>query len=138
MDVFSHAIAGACTGAVVGRPLLGAALAVLPDVAAVGPRRLHPGALYNLTHSLLFLALVPALASLWGFGGLAYFCIVSHLILDMPTHGDDWAPTLMWPSKFRYSIGHDEWEWFNETWWFGLLLTFLWSASCLILMFVLR
>lgn len=127
MDIFSHALAGACTGAAWGRPFTGAALAVLPDIALIGPRKRLPPLFYNVAHSFLFLALVTAIASLFGLGLMAYLCVFSHLLLDAPTHNDNWAPPLLWPIPGRCSIAHEEWEFFNLTWWFGFSLTLLWS-----------
>lgn len=133
MDIFSHAIAGACTGAAWGRPLTGALVAVLPDAVLYGPRRRLPTPLYNLCHSLLFLGAATWVASFWELHWLVYFCLLSHIFLDAPTHGVTWAPPLFYPfHNTRFNIWHDEWEWGNETWLFGLLLTCLWSIAWLL------
>jgi len=126
MDILSHAIAGACTGAAFGRPGLGAAIAVLPDIPLVGKRRDKPPVIYVVLHSLPFVVVASLVGSLWGFGVLCFFCLLSHIILDLPTHGKRWAPTLLWPWK-RKLIYWEEWEFFNKPWMWGLLLTVLWS-----------
>jgi hypothetical protein len=53
--------------------------------------------------------------------------LLSHLFLDFFTHGEDWAPQLLYPwSDWRVSP-FGEWEWFNRTWWAGFCLTLNWS-----------
>jgi hypothetical protein len=139
MDVLSHAVAGACTGALWGRPLLGAMVAAAPD-AVLGVRRKRlPTRLYNATHGLPFIALCSAVAMLAGgvqTACLVALCLLSHIVLDLPTHGPQWAPPLLYPfNSIRYCFG-TEWEFFNKSWRLGLALTLLWSFVCLALRFV--
>lgn len=135
MDVFSHAVAGAASGAVFGRPLLGAMFGVLPDVVLGLRRREFPNALYNLSHSMFFLLPVGLVSVLLGTGA-PLLAVLSHITLDLPTHGGRWAPSLLYPLKARrYSLGA-EWEWFNASWRRGFLLTLIWSAVCLSISYV--
>jgi membrane-bound metal-dependent hydrolase YbcI (DUF457 family) len=135
MDIVSHAIAGAAVGAAFGQPLLGAAFGVLPDAVLGLQRRLTPPAAYNATHSLAF-AVGPGAAA-WAVLGtpVPLLALCSHLLLDVPTHGSRWAPTLFYPiSERRFSLG-SEWEWFNRSWRRGLALTLAWSAAWLFVAF---
>ena len=130
MDIVSHAVAGAATGHIFGQPLLGAAIAVLPDLMLFGPRRKEPPFLYDVTHSLLCVVVLGALGGLLG-TWLPLWALLSHLALDLPTHGPRWAPVLAFPlSRQRYSFG-EEWEWGSRSWFNGLALTIIWSAACL-------
>jgi membrane-bound metal-dependent hydrolase YbcI (DUF457 family) len=131
MDVVSHAIAGACVGQAFGQPVLGAAFGVLPDVVLGVRRQKLPSTAYNATHSLTFVA-GAGLAGWLVWGTLApLLAVLSHILLDFPTHGPRWAPTLLYPfSSERFGIG-SEWEWFNKTWWLGLGLTAIWSLTWL-------
>lgn len=134
MDVFSHAVAGACTGAFFGHPVLGAVAAASPDVMLIGKRKTNPPELYDATHSIAFLAILTSIGSLFGLGYLFFFSYLSHLLLDMPTHGKEWAPPLLWPfASKRYSYG-TEWEFFNTSWKRGFFLTLLWSSIWLALL----
>lgn len=134
MDIFSHAVAGASVGYAFGRPLLGAVFGVLPDVFAGIRRRITPTALYDISHS----AIPVAILLVAGLGTGEYvpaLAVLSHILLDLPTHGPVWAPPIALPfSKKRFSFG-DEWEWLNWPWWKGLGLTLLWSLTWLTLAF---
>lgn len=133
MDVFSHATAGACTGLAFGRPVLGAAIAAAPDLMLLGKRVARPPALYNFTHSLLFLGLATALGMLFDSGLFVAAVLLSHLVLDLPTHGEQWAPPLLYPfRKTRFSMG-EEWEFFNVPWIIGFLITLTWCEIWLLL-----
>lgn len=133
MDIVSHAVAGAFTGLLFGEPVLGATVAVIPDLVLVGKRRELPPAFYDVTHSLLFMVVcLVGSAFIMGpnTGLVVGWALLSHLFLDIPTHGDKWAPPLLYPfSKERSGCG-TEWEFFNGTWWFGLALTATWSGAC--------
>lgn len=132
MDIISHALAGAATGAYYGRPLLGAAVAVLPDLVLPLRRLKHPPARYLFTHSFTFLILASIIGAIFGVGWLVFFALLSHILLDIATHGEHWAPALFAPfSNVRYRF-NNEWEWFNEVWYFGAYLTLLWSAAWLL------
>lgn len=134
MDVVTHALVGASTGAVVGRPLLGAVIAALPDVVLGLRRRAVPSRAYNATHSAAFVAaatLAAALLFAWPVAPLVALCLLSHLVLDLPTHSTTWAPPLLYPfSARRFSFGN-EWEFFNESWWVGLTMSIIWITTCL-------
>jgi hypothetical protein len=129
MDIVSHALAGAATGAAFGRPILGAFFGVLPDVVIGIKRRKLPSTAYDATHSLVGIITIGAIGTAVTGSALPIFALLSHLILDMPTHGDKWAPPLLFPfDSMRFSCG-EEWEWFNRSWCLGLLLTLCWSAA---------
>lgn len=135
MDVVTHALAGAATGAAFGRPLLGAVAAVVPDSALwLRPRLARPPALYMAAHGLLAPMFVAAI-TLPFFGPIGSACIffawLSHIILDIPTHGEDWSPRLFWPDTRPVFIGFEEWEWGNRSWRRGLLIAAIWSAAWL-------
>lgn len=121
----THAVVGACTGNVFGRPFVGAMVAVLPDLVLGVKRRKFPNKAYKITHSWIGL-LVCAFAP-----GYIFWPYLSHILLDIPTHGKDWAPRLFYPSSI--CIPASEWEFFNISWWIGLILAFLWVVVCLIL-----
>lgn len=128
MDIFSHAVAGAATGTYYGKPILGACVAVIPDLVLGAKRMLTPTKLYDITHSLIFTMVLGY--SYWFYmgDGLLFFALLSHLLLDIPTHGTTWAPPLLYPFKNkRFSLGNNEWEWYSTSWFTGLVLTILWS-----------
>lgn len=132
MDILSHAVAGAAVGAAYGQPVLGAVCGLLPDLALATPKRLTlPTVAYNATHSLaIVLPLGLAGGALFG-SVVPLLALLSHILLDLPTHGKHWAPPLLYPfTKTRYSCG-TEWEWFNRSWWQGFVLTLLWSLAWL-------
>lgn len=135
MDIVSHALAGAATGSLWGRPFLGAAVAAAPDLVLGLRRRASPTLAYNLTHTLLFPWVASGIAVQIGgrpLGWLVLWCLLSHLVLDVPTHGKEWAPTLLWPfSSRRFSLG-SEWEFFNASWSRGLDITIAWCAIWLL------
>ena len=128
MDFVSHALAGAATGYAFGHPVAGAVLGVLPDAVLGIRRRGAPNCAYNATHSLTFIVACGAIACPFGWGAFVMLSLSSHIILDLPTHGEKWAPVLLYPfSKKRFSFG-EEWEWFSPSWWFGLGVTLAWST----------
>lgn len=130
MDIVSHAFAGAATGLLFGHPVAGALVAVLPDLALGIRRKSVPSEAYNLGHSAFGVALAVLLGSLWSQGLLVFFCLASHIVLDLPTHGKTWAPPLLYPFGCqRFSFG-SEWEFFNYSWKRGLILTIFWSITC--------
>lgn len=134
MDIFSHALAGAATGWAFGHPVLGAAVAALPDAVLGLRRRAAPTIAYNLTHSLLGLWAATVVASLFGWqvAATVFLALLSHLVLDMPTHGPHWAPPLLYPwLPNRFSAG-SEWEFFNRSWQRGLNLTLAWVLTWLL------
>ena len=137
MDIFSHALAGAATGATFGRPLLGATFAVLPDLVLGIKRVDKPSKVYILTHSLLFVGVVWLILYLY-IGQVEACCsalaLISHIALDIPTHGSAWAPRLFYPFSdhpFSMSCEGEEWEWFNHVWLDGFFLTIAWIYVCL-------
>lgn len=133
MDIVSHAVAGAAVGAYYNRPILGACFGVLPDLVLGVKRLTVPTRAYNLTHSLSFGIGVGTIASFALGSPLPLLALLSHLLLDLPTHGSEWAPPLLYPwSNKRFSYG-EEWEWFSPDWWIGLYITLVWSVSWLLL-----
>lgn len=137
MDIITHALAGAATGAAFGRPLLGAVVAVVPDSALwLRPRQPRPPAAYRAAHGLLAPCLAGS-AAMMLFGpaisALVFFAWLSHIVLDIPTHGADWSPRLFWPDERPVFTKFQEWEWFNRSWWLGLALTAIWSITWLAL-----
>jgi membrane-bound metal-dependent hydrolase YbcI (DUF457 family) len=131
MDIVNHAVAGAAVGAAFGRPIVGALFGVLPDLVLGVKRLTLPTRAYNLTHSLLFSAVVGLVASVALGSPLPLLALLSHLLLDLPTHGSVWAPPLLYPfSDKRFSYG-EEWEWFSPDWWVGFYITLVWSISWL-------
>lgn len=136
MDILSHAIAGAAVGQAFGRPVLGAVCGVAPDLALLTWQRLStPTAAYNAAHSALVLGGAGLLAAAASASVVPLLALLSHLLLDVPTHGKQWAPPLLYPlSSKRYSMG-TEWEWFNRSWWQGLGLTLTWSLAWLVVAF---
>ena len=127
MDIFSHALAGAATGFAFNNPILGAVIAVTPDIPIFGPRKENPPLLYKFTHSILFLIIGVIVGSFYNVGALVFYCLFSHLLLDIPTHGPVWAPRLLWPYG-GIMVAAKEWEFFNRTWYYGLALTVTWST----------
>lgn len=128
MDIVSHALAGAATGIAFGRPVAGAVFGVMPDLVLGIRRKFSPTPAYDLTHSLSFVFACGGLW--WALGGtwVAVFALLSHIVLDLPTHGKQWAPVLLYPlhrKRFSYGV---EWEWFSISWWRGLVLTIIWSS----------
>lgn len=129
MDIVNHAAAGAATGLYFGSPVIGAIVAVIPDIILIGERRKNPPKVYTFFHSLLFLFICSFIAFLFGFGEVVFFALLSHLILDIPTHGKQWSPQLLWPiSKCRFSK-FQEWEFGNSSWYYGLLINLAWSTT---------
>lgn len=135
MDIFTHAAVGAATGAAFGRPVLGAAVATLPDLGymlhASFLERLHrPPKVYDFGHSLLFVLLLSLCTWVLVDGGAAAvvgLALLSHLWLDLPTHGRTWGVRLFYPLQWRFKCGV-EWEFFNRSWFFGLAWGFVWLA----------
>jgi membrane-bound metal-dependent hydrolase YbcI (DUF457 family) len=129
MDIVSHALAGAAAGAAFGRPFLGAFFGVLPDVVLGIKRRAVPSLAYDFTHSLAGLFVLGFVGTLLTGSIVPQIAIISHLVLDIPTHGEQWAPPLLFPfDRHRFSYGGEEWEWFNPVWCFGFLITMVWSS----------
>ena len=135
MDVVVHAIVGLATGTLTGNPLLGAVAAVLPDLPIMGPRRAQPPTSYKLTHGLFFTTGLTLLAYLIApqYGVTVGLSLLSHTVLDVPTHGPDWAPRLLYPYSEVRLLCFKEWEFFNCSWFLGLSFALLWSGACLVL-----
>lgn len=133
MDIITHAVVGAASGAVFGHPVVGAIYGVLPDLFASIKRKLEPGPAYRLAHSFTGLSIMLLFWLPTGelnLLGAAFLAYLSHIVLDLTTHGPAFAPRLFWPCGFVLYSGK-EWEWFNSSWCFGLLLAFYWSVTCL-------
>lgn len=127
MDIVSHAVAGASVGFHYGNPIAGALAGILPD-CVLGLKRLrYPTKLYDSTHSIIPLCILGVYTMWLNSLPLIFFALLSHILLDIPTHGKTWAPPLLYPiSKKRFSLG-DEWEWFSTSWFTGLIITIIWS-----------
>lgn len=148
MDIFTHALVGAVTGGALGHPLLGAVVAVLPDLPLWVQRRpASPPAAYLALHSGLAAVLLAVACALCTYGGFisvtfavtVVACWLSHIVLDVPTHGNEWQPRLLWPNK-KYLLFPDtieEWEFFNLTWLIGLKLAVAWivGVACLVILY---
>lgn len=135
MDIMTHAVVGAATGAVFGNPILGVVIAVMPDVVLGPSRRQKPNAWYNLTHAPIpMLVLLTVVFLPFGYAACAAFAYLSHIVLDLPTHGGKWAPKLFAPFSYRRVSLGDDWEFFSREWWVGLIIASLWSFSCLSLL----
>ncbi len=132
MDIITHAVVGAAIGAKFGHPVVGAIAGVIPDLCLGASRKPLPTNLYNATHSLAVLLLALPFTVFGASVALTvFFALASHLLLDLPTHGRYWAPTLLWPSTKRFHLWFArEWEFFNRSWWVGLAL-----AIAIILLF---
>jgi hypothetical protein len=131
MDVFTHALVGAVTGSTWGHPVLGAVVAVLPDLPIwYGKRRATPPAAYKALHSYtlaLAFGLLTYLLVGVAAGATVFACWLSHLALDIPTHGPTWAPRLVWPSDWHLPCKEEqEWEWLNRSWWIGFCYSLFW------------
>lgn len=135
MDIFSHAVAGVCTGQIFGYPVLGGIAAIVPDVVLGLKRAIRPTVLYRFTHSLLGVFYFTALASFTSDAAMftVLFAMLSHIVLDIPTHARLWAPRLLFPVTDEPVYVAEEWEWFNSSWCKGLGLTLIWSSACLLL-----
>lgn len=134
MDFLSHAVAGAAVGYAFGNPALGAAVALIPDVPIWGKRREAPNAMYDVTHTMIFTLLVGAVVFKYMGTPLVGLALLSHLVLDLPTHGRQWGAMSLFPLTTRrfHWIEHD-WELFDINWWVGTLVTIIWSTAWLTL-----
>lgn len=133
MDALSHALAGAAVGHHYGSAATGAFFGVLPDLVLGVKRLAAPTTLYNATHSALFSCVLGVCAWLVLGSPLVLLALLSHLLLDLPTHGRAWAPPLLYPfSSRRFGLGV-EWEFFNTAWILGANITLLWCALWLVL-----
>ncbi len=139
MDIFSHAVAGAASGAVFGKPIVGAIWGVVPDLV-LGIKRLEkPTGLYRFTHSFLFIGLMGAATETIAHMGAVMLALLSHIVLDALTHGKLWAPRPFNPFSSRRIFNNcQEWEWGNLSWWMGLGWTATWSLLCLATATVIR
>lgn len=130
MDIVSHALAGYAVGEYFGHPLIGTFAGMTPDICLGIKRRRKPSATYDFTHSIAFLLITSTVALVTLSYSVALtisFALLSHILLDIPTHGEKWAPPLLFPiSRQRASLFGLEWEWFNLAWWRGLCFTFIW------------
>lgn len=130
MDIVSHAVAGAAVGAYYNHPYIGAIVGAMPDLV-LGFKRLEaPTRLYRFTHSVDYLALATGFG--WGLlngpgAALFFFATLSHLLLDVPTHGPLWAPRLLYPWDWHCKC-FTEWEFFNGPWMFGLFILWCWCS----------
>lgn len=136
MDLLCHSIAGASTGLAFGEPVLGAVIACTPDLVLGIKRRKKPNEAYNLTHSLFGVALIALILGFFINPFLAFFCLLSHIALDIRTHGKHWSPTLWYPFSKKRCFPSIEWEFFNESWCNGLKIVAIWSYIWLVISFI--
>lgn len=123
MDLVTHAVVGAVTGAQFGHPVLGACVAVMPDLVLPLKRQTSPPLRYDVMHSLF----VPVVLALTLQEPFVFYCWFSHLFLDVFTHGEEWGATLFWPfSPMRVSVAPLDWEFFNYVWVVGLCIAAWW------------
>lgn len=125
MDIITHGLVGACIGAQYNAPITGALVAIAPDAVLGVKRKVLPTIPYKLTHSLLLCCVVGL--GLY-YGGLVSLLVfqawLSHILIDLVTHGNDWAPRPLYPFSDRvFRLNIPEWEFFNSTWKFGLVLS---------------
>ena len=136
MDIVTHAVVGAASGALFGQPLLGAAVATMPDWPLLGRRVKLPPFPYVVLHSPLVMYVVicmlPIDDVLFSTILLSY---VSHIALDIPTHSKTWQPRFI-PFKESKLDDFEEWEFFNSSWWFGLTISIFWTILCLTFAFL--
>lgn len=115
MDILTHAIVGSAVGYSFGSPIACAVVACVPDIVLGIKRKHEPTRLYKLFHSVF-----PALI-LWSIGFEAEaISWGSHILLDIPTHGEVWSPNLLYPFYRRGFSCFEEWEFFNKSWLKGL------------------
>lgn len=106
----------------------------MPDLVLGIKRRSVPNDAYNATHSIAYL--VACSVGVWfvdaTLGQLVFWCLLSHIALDLPTHGPVWAPPLLWPFRpTRFNYG-GEWEFFNRWWIQGLVYSIAWATFFLL------
>lgn len=134
MDILTHAAVGyASTGSV-----WGAVGAVLPDMGLLSIRRQYrPTYAYLYLHSMM--VFVAWFAATWWWSLMIapeLFCFMvgwfSHIVLDIPTHGERFAVRPMFPASQKKWV-FEEWEWFNRPWWIGLGIgvLFVWMSTLL-------
>ncbi len=117
MDVLTHALAGFAIGLKTGQPLTGIAFAIMPDLALGIRRKNEPNTAYRITHSIWFV-----LSFVWW--KTAFLAVLSHIFIDIFTHGSKWNPRLFFPFDFHFSC-FKEWEFGNTTYFLGLITTVL-------------
>lgn len=123
MDIVTHAIVGAAIGSSFGHPIIGGISAIVPDIVLGIKRRHKPTNIYDFTHS--FLGLFAMSIPFYFLNDQSiflavFFGVLSHIGLDVITHGKQWAPPLLFPAFSRFTLA-DEWEFGNRPWCFGLL-----------------
>jgi membrane-bound metal-dependent hydrolase YbcI (DUF457 family) len=112
MDVISHIIFATS----MQEPTLGVVIgAVLPDVFAL-KRTTTPNVFYKFTHSLSF----PFILFFINFD--IFIGVCSHIALDAITHGEKFSPQFFYPFSSLRIKGIMEWEFFNKTYFIGLLI----------------
>ena len=134
MDIITHAVVGAYTGSFFGHPIAGAIAGIAADLPIMLVKRYpSPPPAYKATHSLAA-AVIVGIAGYLLYGNAALFlAYLSHLYLDLFTHGKEWGSVLLYPYPKRFSF-MPEWEFFNSSFYLGLFLAVLWSVLlCLIL-----
>lgn len=128
MDLFSHALSGAAMGSFFGHPIVGAISACIPDLCLGIKRVSEPPRSYTFTHSFLFCGLAGAIGIWLGFGVVPLIGVLSHILIDIPTHGFKFGPQLLYPFSDKRVKGFSDWEFFNRTWWAGVFILTVWSG----------
>jgi len=80
----------------------------------VGVHAAHPlwAAIWEVPHSLLFLAMVIVPLVLWlKWTKLAIASYLSHILLDLPTHTGEWAVRALYPFNWTVQGFTDAWAW---------------------------
>lgn len=138
MDTATHALLGGVIGASAGvlapqgtEPLVVVAacalVATLPDspLIAYRTRVPHPPRSYLWAHSIW-----PVIAIWFCVGPIYGAAYLSHILIDIPTHGPAWSARLFYPIRWHFAC-FEEWEWGNASWRNGLVITillgFLWT-----------
>jgi len=120
MDIFTHFAVGFATGTVIDKPITCGVIAILPDVFLFSFKRLkNPTILYKISHTVwipLFICIFNPIYA------LAY---LSHIVLDVFTHGGKWKTEPFLPIKLNFGNFH-EWEFFNKSYLIGLIISILW------------
>lgn len=85
----------------------------------VGAHAAHPlwAAIWEVPHSLFFLAFVIAPLVLWfKWPKIAIVSYLSHILLDLPTHTGEWAERPFYPINITVTGFTDAWAWPLSYW----------------------
>lgn len=127
MDMLTHFVAGATSGAFFDEPILGGVIAITPDIVLGIKRRELPNYAYNLTHSVFGISFITFVLSFFINYLLVLTSLFSHILLDLRTHGKQWSPPLLFPFSERHFFSAEEWEFFNISWLKGFIPFLAWE-----------